>query len=45
VQQHLPELEPLGVPLDGPEILQKALGTSALVTCTLFCGTADRDGK
>lgn len=40
VQQHLPELEPLGVPLDGPEILQKALGTSALVTCTLFCGAA-----
>eukprot|EP00435_Cladocopium_sp_Y103_P058345 s1128_g20.t1 len=38
VQQHLPELESLGVPLGGPEILQKALGTCALVTCTLFCG-------
>lgn len=38
VQQHLPELEALGLPLDGPEILQKALGSSAFVTCTLFCG-------
>ena len=40
VQQHLPELEALGLPLDGPEILQKALGSSAFVTCTLFCGSA-----
>eukprot|EP00438_Fugacium_kawagutii_P000906 Skav225792 [mRNA] locus=scaffold2147:139905:145136:+ [translate_table: standard] len=34
VMEHLPELEALGVPMLGPEVLQAALGTdAAMVTC------------
>ena len=40
VMEHLPELAELGLPINGPDLLQEALGASALVTCTLFYGAA-----
>ena len=40
VMEHFHELADLGLPINGPDLLQEALGASALVTCTLFYGAA-----